>query len=267
MTIFYTGLNLRYQDFKFLPRGINVMLSAVGFFTHEKMRRDSYPRATGLRWLDSGGFTALNKHGDYPFTVGQYLNLVAMLRPHYYATLDYPCEPNITRTLHRMTNAERIAATVENARQQLDMEKMVGYGQAVPVVQGYTLDEYKSCIDQHSKAGTLRDYMAVGSMCRRISNEELHRLIPGISEYARQANVTKLHYFGLKLSPQLIPLREYIYSQDSAVALDDYDKDLRAARGGRRLPVGMTEKKASFESFLDRLSYLGLNWKHKPLET
>lgn len=237
------------------------MLSAVGFLTNTEVRRDKYPRVSGLRWLDSGGFTALNKYGDYPFSVAQYLNLVAMLKPDFYATLDYPCEPNISRTLHKMTNAERIQATVKNAKQQLDMETMVGFGQCVPVIQGFTLDEYKSCIDAHEKMGTLRDYMAVGSMCRRISNDELHRLIPGISEYAKQANVTRLHFFGLKLSPQLTPLREYIYSQDSAVALDSYDKQLRISRGGRRWPVGMAEKEAAFKSFLERLSSLGLAWR------
>jgi hypothetical protein len=261
MTIFYTGLNLRFQKFKFLPQGINVMLSAVGFLTNTEVRRDKYPHVSGLRWLDSGGFTALNKYGDYPFSISRYLNLVAMLKPDYYATLDYPCEPNISRTLHKMTNAERILATVENSKQQLDMETMVGFGQCVPVIQGFTLDEYKSCIDAHAKAGTLRDYMAVGSMCRRIGNDELHRLIPGIAEYAKQANVTRLHFFGLKLSPQLAQLREHIYSQDSAVALDSYDKELRIARGGRRWPVGMPEKKAAFESFLERLSSLGLVWR------
>jgi hypothetical protein len=263
MTIFYTGLNLRYQDYPFLPNGINVMLSAVGFFKNDIRRRDRYPRATGLRWLDSGGFTALNKWGDYPFSIPQYLNLAAHLRPDYYATLDYPCEPNISRTLHKMTNAERIAATVENTRVQLDMEPMVGHGVAVPVIQGFTLDEYRDCIDQHERAGNIRPYMAVGSMCRRISAAELHRLIPGIAERAAQAGATRLHYFGLKLSPDLADLREFIYSQDSAVALDAYDAEERKARGGRRFPRGMSEKRTAFLSFANRLDRLGLNWRQK----
>lgn len=204
----------------------------------------------------------LNRYGDYPFSTEQYMNLVCILRPHYYATLDYPCEPEISRRLGMMTNKERIKATVRNARLALDAHPMLGNcSRCVPVIQGYTLDEYKRCIELHADAGTLEDYMAVGSMCRRISNKELHELIPGIAEYARQGNVTRLHFFGLKLSPNLSDLKEFIYSRDSAVALDSYDSRLRADRNGRRWPNGQVEKRQVFFEFLSRLDRLNLQWK------
>lgn len=257
MTVFYVGLNPRWQMYKFLPRGLNVMYSAAGFWNDGRWRRKRFPRGSGLRFLDCGGFTMLNRCGTYPFTTVNFMNLVAFLRPDYYVPLDYPCEPGISRQLGLMTNEQRIEKTVENAVEMVHWEGHVG-GRMLPVIQGYTLGEYKRCIDLHVQAGTMRDYMAVGSMCRRIEDSELHKLIVGISEYV---GVSKLHFFGLKLSSALCDVQHLIYSQDSAVALDAYSADARRLRGGRRWPRGQREKEVAFLSFLARLDGLGLRWE------
>lgn len=222
-------------------------------------RTHKFDRRHGLRWLDSGGFTMLNKYGDYPFAADEYMNLVARLRPHYYASMDYPCEPEISRRLGLQTNFERIIKTIENTRRLSEWDNHV-YSELVPVIQGYSLDEYKFCIDQYHQAGLIREYMAVGSMCRRISSDELHRLIPGIYEHAISASVKRLHFFGLKLDKNLDDLSDLIWSRDSAVALDAYDSDLRASRDGRRWPRGQEEKQAAFISFLGRLD--GFIWRY-----
>lgn len=236
------------------------MFSAAGFWDGYRWRRVRF-FTRGLKFLDCGGFTLLNRFGDYPFSRDAYQNLIAFLRPDHYAAMDYPCEPEITRGLGLSTNRERIEMTVQNARWFLDNHNLIGCSIPIPVIQGYTLDEYRECIDLHHQTETIRDYMAVGSMCRRLSVKELHILIPGIFEYAQQAGAKHLHWFGLKLSPSLDDLREYIYSRDSAVALDDYDPALRAERGGRRWPVGQAEKRAVFERFFLRLESLGLAYK------
>lgn len=261
--LFFIGLNPRWQMYKFLPDGINVMFSAYGFWDNAKRewrRGAKFKRIFGLRWLDCGGFTMLNKYSDYPFSVVNYANLVVRLRPHYYATMDYPCEPEISRSIGLMRNEDRIKATVENVIKLAEWEEQLP-GQMVPIIQGYSLDEYLYCLNLHCQAGTIRDYMAVGSMCRRISNEELGNLIPGIYYAAQKAGCSKLHFFGLKLSPGLEPYNDMIWSRDSAAVLDDYDKSLRHARGGRRWPRGQAEKKVVFQSFLMRLEELGLNYK------
>jgi hypothetical protein len=201
----------------------------------------------------------LNQYGDYPFSAVNYANLIARLKPDYYATMDYPCEPEISRNLGLMTNLERIKATVQNATELAEWESQL-QGQMVPVIQGYTLDEYLYCLDLYNQAGLIRDYMAVGSMCRRISDEELGQLIPGIYYAAKRMGCTKLHFFGLKLSPALEAYDEMIYSRDSAVAMDSYDNEVRAKRGGRRFPRGQAEKQENFEVFLNRLDGLGLNY-------
>lgn len=260
MSFFFVGLNARWQQYRWLPAGLNVMYSASGFWDGATWRRKRYIRGSGMRWLDSGGFTLLNRYGDYPFSIVALMNLVAFLKPHYYASADYPCEPDISRQLGLMTNIERIHATVANAVKMSEWESQVS-GRLVPVIQGYTLDEYRQCIELHHRAGTAREYMAVGSMCRRISNAELHRLIPEIAKHAQQAGIRRLHFFGLKLSRSLRDLSEFIWSRDSAVILDDYDSDLRQRRNGRRWPIGQSEKQAAFEVFIKRLDDLGLQYR------
>jgi len=236
------------------------MFSAGGFWNGTGWRRKRFPQHSGKRWLDSGGYTMLNKYGEYPFSVVNYANLVAYLHPHYYATMDYPCEPDISRSLGLMSNDERIQATTKNALALAEYESQLP-GAMVPVIQGFTLEEYQYSIQLHQQAGTIRPYMAVGSMCRRISTPELNRLIPGIYYAARQAGAERLHWFGLKLSPDLIPLGRYIWSRDSAVALDDYNGELRRQRGGRRWPRGQYEKRAAFNAFLNRLDSLGMRYR------
>lgn len=259
---FFVGLNPRWQMYKFLPAGINVMFSASGFWDNDKRewrRGAKFKRSFGLRWLDCGGFTVLNKFAEYPFSIVNLANLVVRLRPHFYAPNDYPCEPEITRSLGLMSNQERIEATVANAAEMAEYEKELP-GQMVPVIQGYTADEYLECLRLHVQEGTVRDYMAVGSMCRRISDSELANLISTIYYAANNVGCTKLHYFGLKLSPSVQLYADMIWSRDSAAILDAYDKNLRIKRGGRRYPQGQTEKETVFDSFLKRLEQMGLNY-------
>ena len=264
MSLLFLGLNPRYQWFNWLPKSVNVMYSAAGFWRNaEKAWRinNGWLPMIGLKWLDCGGFTLLNKYGDYPFSVGNYMNLVARLKPHWYATMDFPCEPDISRSLGLKTNEERIQATVENAKQILDDQAMLPGPIPVPVIQGYTLDEYLYCLDLHKEAGTIRPYMAVGSMCRRISTKELNHLIPAIYDRAGEYGAQRLHYFGLKLSPDLIPLEQFIFSRDSAVIYDTYDSELRDKRDGRRWPRGQEEKREAVESFLKAASEMGLSYR------
>lgn len=236
------------------------MYSAAGFWNNGEIRRNKRWPSRGLRFLDSGGFLLLNLYGEYPFSVINFANLVARLRPHYYATMDYPCEPNISRKLGLLTNEERITKTVSNAGKLLAIADELP-GQCVPVIQGYKLEEYQYCLDLHYQTGTIRDYMAVGSMCRRISNQELLVLIPGVYQHAYQYGVRQLHFFGLKLSPKLTPYSDYIYSRDSAAVLDVYDPIRRKSKSDPRFPKTKEEKKQAFFRFFDKLDKLGLEYK------
>lgn len=262
-SIFYVGLNPRWQMYKFLPDGVNVMFSAAGFWDNDRRewrRKHKFHKKFGLTFLDCGGFTLLNQYVDYPFSTINLANLIARLNPDFYVPMDYSCEPEISRNLGLMSNRQRIEGTVKNAVKLADWESHLR-GEMVPVIQGYSLDEYRYCLDLYDQAGLIRDYMAVGSMCRRISSKELNNLIPGIYYEAQKLGCSKLHFFGLKLSPDLEIYDEMIFSRDSAVAMDSYNNEVRAKRGGRRYPRGQKEKQENFKSFLNRLDRLGLNYR------
>jgi len=263
MSLFFMGLHPTWQRYKFLPDGINTMFSASAF-TARFLKDGKWPRwrffpFAGRTWADGGGFNLLNLYGEYPFTVANWMNLVAFLGADYCATLDYPCEPDISRQLGLMTNEDRLQATVERARECLEYSEMLDT-QIVPVIQGFSLGEYRRCIDLHSRAGTIREYMAVGSMCRRLSSNKLHELIPGIYSHARQAGVKRLHFFGLKADRALGDLSEFIWSRDSAAVLDSRNADLRKQRKGRRFPRGQAEKQLVVADFLKTLEKMELQY-------
>lgn len=182
-------------------------------------------------FLDSGGFSLLNKYGDYPFSVKDYVSLIKHYRPHYAAVMDYPCEPEINRKNYLgklgfielkeyQTNKERIEQTIANTIEILKYEKELPRTQIIPVIQGYTLNEYKYCIDRMCELGIFDryKYVAVGTMCRRISNKELRKYIVAITDYVWTTHPNiKFHFFGLKLNA----LKDYvcaerIHSCDSA---------------------------------------------------
>lgn len=261
-SLFFIGLNPRWQMYRFLPAGINVMYSAGSFWdseTRELRRGYRFKPFFGWRWLDSGGYNLLNIYGYYPFSVINYANLVAYLQPHFYATMDYSLEPSITRLSNLETNESRIQATVAAAIELVEWENQLP-GKLVPVIQGYSLSEYLFCLELYREAGLIRQYMAVGSMCRRRNSAVLGELISGIHRAAQEYGCERLHFFGLKLSPDLIKHEDMIWSRDSAVCMDCYDPSIRIVQDGRRFPRGQREKKVVFESFLLRLKALGLNY-------
>jgi hypothetical protein len=45
--------------------------------------------------LDSGGFVAMRKFGGYRWSVQEYINLAVMLRPLWWASQDFACEPEL----------------------------------------------------------------------------------------------------------------------------------------------------------------------------
>jgi hypothetical protein len=159
----------------------------------------------------------MNIYGDYPFTPDEYLDLVSHYHPDLAACLDYPCEPDIARGCRLQTNTDRIEATIDHTAYLLRWT--ISTTRFLPVIQGYTIDEYAICIGRMATKGLLRDYMAVGSMCRRWQLPQLQETMSAIYRLVCDAGVTdpKLHWFGLKLQAIADPVcRPFIYSCDSA---------------------------------------------------
>jgi len=146
--------------------------------------------------LDSGGFSLMNKHGDYPFTTEEYVDWIIRMneindnKVKYVAIRDYPCEPEISRKLGLMSNIDRIKKTVENTKECMTHDIP---GEWMPVLQGYTKQEYLTCYQLLYDMRLLTDYIAVGSMCRRTNVKEIENII----ETIKRGYSGNLHLFGL----------------------------------------------------------------------
>jgi len=197
----------------------NIMLSAGSISdktgTKWQFSRTRLPATVENVILDSGGFAFFSRWGDYPFSLEDYLDLVYHVRDEHplfrVATLDYPCEPEINRR-QLMTNDERIEKTISNAVECVQADKTLPW---LPVIQGYTLNEYLDCIERYREVGLKSDYWAIGSICsRKGSPLQIRQIITGIK---RQLPTEKLHAFGLGIpyleDPQVF---QSIYSSDSA---------------------------------------------------
>ena len=206
----------------------NIMLSAGSIATTNgkkwNMTRTRLPEGFPDQLiLDSGGYSFFSRWGDYPFSIEDYVSLAHLLQDQYplyrVATLDYPCEPDINRS-HLMTNEDRITKTVYNAVSCYDADKTLPW---LPVIQGYTLDEYLHCVDLYNEAGIISDYWAVGSLCSRKGElRSIKYLLTNLKELAL-SNV-KVHAFGLNIpyikDPQIFDL---LYSSDSAAWTFNYE--------------------------------------------
>jgi hypothetical protein len=192
------------------------MLSAAALYwpSRDKIVRRSFPSAREV-FLDSGGFVAHRQYGGFPWSIDDYLALVFARRPDFAASMDYPCEADLRRANDLRSNFQRIDATVQNALALYPWSD--SRTRFVPVVQGYTLEEYRYCISRYADAGLYSPVFAVGSMCRRMSGDELQAIIEGIGMAVTSllGYRPRLHWFGLHMRALSTPARKWIDSWDS----------------------------------------------------
>ena len=148
--------------------------------------------------LDSGGFSFFTKYSDYPFELNKYIEWIHNMneandgKVNYCAIRDYPCEPLINRA-SISTNKERIEKTVQNAIECIDTDNTINW---MPVLQGYDLEEYLSCLDLYKDVGIIEDILAIGSMCRRTDIKTIEKIIRSIKKEYNG----KIHLFGLTMN-------------------------------------------------------------------
>ena len=224
MKIFW-GITASRSYRRTIPSDQAVMLSAGGLWNGSKFR------GYGMIWpdwfLDSGGFVALHRWGDYPFTPEQYLALVQERAPTFAASMDYPCEPNISRGCNT-TNEDRITATVELAHFLCGRDSRI-----IPVLQGYTIAEYAACWDQLDRKLPSIRRLAVGSLCRRQSSSAINTLSWGLRQVI--PNSVSVHGFGLKLTALRYPEVRALFDSVDTNAWEFW------GRGEKRLGKPMTD--------------------------
>jgi len=184
----YWGITASRSYGNTIPVDESVIISAAGLWTSGRfMKKRIWP---WVDWaLDSGGFVALNRWGDFPFSPDRYLELVSNLGPEWAASMDYPCEPDIARGTKLSVN-DRIEATVEYAVYLCQRDKRI-----VPVLQGYTAEEYQRCWNLLSSKMSV-ERLAIGSVCKRQSKAEISTLCWHLRQFLPSIPI---HGFGVKL--------------------------------------------------------------------
>jgi hypothetical protein len=185
-----------------------VLISACRLWAGKKFRSWVGPRRDEL-FLDSGGFSFFSHYQEYPFSIEQYVELARRENATYIATLDYPCEPLVFRA-DGDDNYKRIERSVKNAAKCLDSCSDLNW---VTVIQGYSLSEYRYCVQRLKDEDLLTDIMAVGSLCVRKKSSEVRRVL---STIAKLLPGTRLHGFGIDMRMLRDPvIRRLLYSTDS----------------------------------------------------
>lgn len=158
------------QDFtrQRLVPGSHAMLVASALWTGKQLGYRTPPDCLASLVLDSGGFQAARKWGAYPWDAAQYAHWGQRYQASgvpltWLAILDFACEHGVNRAQHA-TNAQRIQATLTNAARCRDAAPDLPW---LPVVQGYTLDEYGQCIEGYQREGWDLRYCGLGTMCGR----------------------------------------------------------------------------------------------------
>lgn len=217
-------------------RGYPVLFSANAFATtyprgHERegyFRAFRLPRAGQLAGLsaalDSGGFVSAVRYRDFRWSVEAYYDLVAAHPWDWHASMDYCCEPEIADD--RPTRLLRMAATVGAYRLCCREAAHRGLPAPMPVIQGWTADEYLMCLDWLALPEDT-PLIGVGSVCRRHLHgpDGLLAVVSAIDSALPSS--TRLHLFGVKSQAlQVLSKSSRVASVDSMA----WDAQARAER-------------------------------------
>jgi hypothetical protein len=196
--------------------------------------------------LDSGGFTELSINGKWTITAQQYAKEVKQLQEigqmKWAAPQDWMCEPWIIEKTG-LSVIEHQRRTVLNYLELLDLGCPV-----IPVLQGWTMDDYKQCADLYEDAGVelaKQHTVGLGSVCRRQATAEIGE----IAQWGHHAGYC-LHGFGVK-SAGIKKYGQFLASADS----------LAWSYTGRFHPEPLCEKKTCANCL-----HYALSWREKVIK-
>jgi hypothetical protein len=163
-------------------------------FKQLRKRKKDLPRPKGKFLMDSAGFTELSDNGRYSFGIDEYLGCVRRFNPDYFVNMDWMCEPHILGCTGKNVHAH-INNTIKNYHDMVQKMSEDEIKRCIPVIQGFTIQEYLYCIERYEKNGLIAPYMGVGSVCRRGSSKDIAKILSLIKG---ELPNTKLHGFGIK---------------------------------------------------------------------
>jgi hypothetical protein len=194
------------------------------------------PKARVPWALDSGGFSVLNKWGHYPTTNAEYAAEVRRWSERignmdWAAVQDWMCEP-VVLAKTGLTVADHQRLTVES---YAELKRLAPDLPWLPVLQGYTRDEYFRCLEMYERAGfDLRRTLSVGigSVCRRQDTAEAEAIVRELAGLG-----LLVHGFGFK-TEGVERCKDVLASADSLAWSDGARRDASRARRLARLHAG-----------------------------
>jgi hypothetical protein len=177
-----------------LIKGSHIMMVASAHWDNRRKRfKVDRPPADYVSSIaiDSGGFNAAKKWGEYPWTVEQYVEFIHKtsenVKLDFCAILDYACEPSVNREI-MSSNIERIDRTIENDMTCREQDNSLPW---LSVMQGDSYTERGYDIEQRRGLGVLpEDYVGIGSVCKRKPSlaKEIIKFyadrLPGVAQHA-----------------------------------------------------------------------------------
>jgi len=172
------------------------------FISHRRLAgRKSLPRAIAEYAVDSGAYTELLLHGRWTVSAKEYCAAIRwydqeMGRVAWAAPQDWCVEANVLAATG-LTVDDHQRRTVENF---IELQQAWGDDDQpwMPVIQGYSVDQYRRCWEMYGEAGIdLKSFplVGVGSVCRRQATSEIDAVV---SALLRLDPGLPLHTFGAK---------------------------------------------------------------------
>lgn len=185
--------------------GIRLFISDVRLRVYKRL-----PVAAASWACDSGGFSQLQHYGTWTVPPGEYVTRLRRYRDEigqleWAAPQDWMCEPIVINGgrvggqyfvgTHRSV-AEHQWRTVLNFLHLRDIAPDLPI---IPVVQGFTRDEYLRCADLYWTLGRIdlatEALVGVGSVCRRQAMTDAGQILTAL----HQRGLHRLHGFGFKI--------------------------------------------------------------------
>jgi len=187
--------------------------------------RKKLPGESKHRWgLDSGAFTELTRNGKWTVTPKRYADECRKYadkigKLDFCSIMDWMCEPFVIeggRFGAISAPGTKLSVIEHQKRTVASYHDLSNIGPDIPwlpVLQGYTCEDYLRCVEMYNESGVdlSNRKVGVGSVCRRESTEEIASVFRSLSEFP---NRMKLHGFGVK-SAGLARSAGYLSSSDS----------------------------------------------------
>jgi hypothetical protein len=170
------------------------------FVSHRRLARLRGFQEAWMPWaLDSGGFSELSLFGEWRTTPAAYIAAVRRYQAEigrlvWAAPQDWMCEPSMLAETG-LSVAEHQKRTVASL---LELRELAPDLPFIPVLQGWTRDDYLRCVDLYDHAGvdlTAEGLVGLRSVCRRQATREAAELVAELAGLG-----LPLHGFGVKVS-------------------------------------------------------------------